>query len=93
MDRLAKQMRDEDFAMVAVSVDESWDLVRNFFPGGTTMTVLLDTKKESPTRYGTEKFPETYLIDKQGRIRYHVVNKRDWASPEARRCIESLLDS
>jgi peroxiredoxin len=92
MDRLAASMRGKDFVMVAVSVDDTWQQVREFFPSGTTMSVLLDLSKEVPKRYGTEKFPETFLIDRSGRIRYQVVNKRDWSSPQARECIESLLD-
>ena len=42
--------------------------------------------------YGTEKLPETYLIDKQGNVRQYIINKRQWDSPQAVACIESFLD-
>jgi thiol-disulfide isomerase/thioredoxin len=91
MEQLAQRFRDKEFAMVAVSVDDKDDDVRRFFPKGTAMTVLRDPQKEISRRYGTEKYPETYLIDGNGRILYHFINKRDWNHPAAARCIEANL--
>ena len=42
--------------------------------------------------YGTDKLPESYLIDRDGTIRYYVVNTRNWASPDAQRCIRKLVE-
>ena len=42
--------------------------------------------------WGTDKLPESFVIDKRGNVRLFIVNKRDWASPQAASCIESLLD-
>jgi hypothetical protein len=54
------------------------------------MGVLLDISKEVPKKYGTEKYPETYLIDASGKVRHYFINKRDWSKPEALACLESL---
>jgi hypothetical protein len=62
------------------------------------MTLLLDPSApegevgELPRGYGTEKFPETFLIDKTGRVRYYFVNKRDWETSLATQCIRSLIE-
>lgn len=93
MEKLAQQFQDKDFAMLAVSVDEKDEDVRRFFPRGTAMTVLRDPQRQISKQYGTEKFPETYLIDGNGRILYHFINKRDWSHPDAARCIEANLGS
>jgi len=90
LETLASSLEASDVRVLAVSVDESWDLVRRFFAQGTKMGVLVDTSKEIPRKYGTEKFPETYLIDAEGRVRYYFINKRDWSRPEAVDCLESL---
>ncbi|MCS6913248.1 MAG: TlpA disulfide reductase family protein [Myxococcales bacterium] len=95
LERLAERMQGRPFTLLAVSVDESWDKVRAFFPQGTPMTVLLDSSKgrDIPSRYGTEKFPESFLIDPDGIIRYYIVSeRRNWHSGEVRACIEALLD-
>ncbi len=42
--------------------------------------------------YGTDKLPESYLIDRDGTIRYYVVNTRNWASQDAQRCIRKMVE-
>jgi thiol-disulfide isomerase/thioredoxin len=90
LETLASSVVDSDVRVLAVSVDDSWEPVRRFFAQGTKMGVLLDTSKEVPRKYGTEKYPETFLIDADGRVRYYFINKRDWSRPEAVDCLESL---
>lgn len=95
MERLAREMRarNKPFSLLAVSVDESWDPVRKFFAEGTQMTVLLDKDKKIPAGYGTEKFPESFLIDAEGNIRYYIISERRiWESKEVRECIEALME-
>lgn len=101
MDQLARSMAGTDFVILAISADDSWAKIREFFgAGGTAMTVLWDPSAgqtgEQKTAslghsYGTDKLPESYLIDKNGNIRLYVVNTRDWSSPDAQRCIRALL--
>ena len=93
LEQLVQAEKDRPFTLLAVSVDESWEAVRRFFAGGTQLTVLLDPTKGTPPRYGTEKFPETFIIDRDGNIRYYVVSSRDWAAPEVRACLELLMRS
>jgi peroxiredoxin len=86
----------QDFVLLTISVDDSPEVVRQFFsrqPDKTfsNLTVLSDPERKIPTAWGTVKFPETYLIDAQGQIRYRFVNQRNWSSPQALSCIESLL--
>jgi cytochrome c biogenesis protein CcmG/thiol:disulfide interchange protein DsbE len=90
LEDLARRLDGTDMRMLAVSVDDDWDKIRQFFAKGSKMGVLLDTSHDIPKKFGTEKFPETFLIDAAGRIRYYFINKRDWSRPEAVACLESL---
>ncbi len=90
LEDLANRLRGTDMRMLAVSVDDSWDPIRRFFAKGTDIGVLLDTSHDVPKKFGTEKFPETFMIDAAGRVRYYFINKRDWSRPEAVACLESL---
>src|SRR5262245_29759698 len=90
LEDLARRLKDTDMRMLAVSVDDDWGKVRRFFAKGSDIGVLLDTSHDVPKKFGTEKYPETFLIDAAGRIRYYFINTRDWSRPEAIACLESL---
>jgi peroxiredoxin len=89
LETLARRLGDRA-TVLAVSVDDSWDAIRGFFPGGTPLTVLLDPSREVPARFGTSQFPESFLIDPSGHVRHAFINQRDWSVPEAAACIEDL---
>jgi peroxiredoxin len=98
MEALQKHIGREDFVVMALASDPTWDPVRGFFPSGTAMTVLLDPPADDSDvmggiakSYGTEKWPDTYLIDREGKVRYYYVNKRRWDSENAVACIDALL--
>ena len=90
LEDLARRLKGTDMRLLAVSVDDSWDPIRRFFAKGSDIGVLLDTSQDVPKKFGTEKYPETFLLDAAGRIRYYFINKRDWSRPEAVACLESL---
>jgi peroxiredoxin len=90
LEDLARKLEGTDLRLLAVSVDDDWGAIRRFFPKGSSIGVLLDTSHDVPKKFGTEKFPESFLIDAAGRVRYYFINKRDWSRPEAVACLESL---
>ena len=65
--------------LVAVSVDEDWAEVNRFF-GATApgFLVLWDRDKKTAFSYGSRKFPETFLIDPEGKVAAKFVGPRDW---------------
>jgi thiol-disulfide isomerase/thioredoxin len=96
------------FKMLAVSVDEGWDPVKAFFAAapyaGKTLglTVALDKPDQGTTiAYycaarggcpGEYKFPESYIVDRRGKLVAYVVGPRDWADPRPRTFLEQLLE-
>jgi peroxiredoxin len=92
MEKLVNSMRGKPFRLLAVSVDDDWNAIRKFFAKGTPIDVLLDTNRDTPKRYGTEKFPESFVVDKEGKIRYYVISDRDWSQPVVEECLDSLMD-
>lgn len=92
MERMVQHMSGKPFRVLAVSVDDDWPTVRKFFDHGTDLDVLLDVDKEVPKAYGTSKFPESFIVDKDGNIRYYVVSDRDWTRPDIQACLDSLAD-
>ena len=90
LEDLARRIDGTDLRMLAVSVDDDWGAIRRFFAKGSKIGVLLDTSHEVPKTFGTDKYPETFLVDARGNVRYYFINKRDWSRPEAVACLESL---
>lgn len=43
--------------------------------------------------YGTVMYPETYIIDRQGRIARKIVGAQDWMSPAMTKYLDSVLAS
>jgi thiol-disulfide isomerase/thioredoxin len=95
------------FKMVAISVDDSWDPVKEYFAappfGGPPrdVTVALDTSQASARAYYCTargfcpdiKFPETYIVDRKGQLVGYVVGPRDWSSPAALEYLDKLIGS
>jgi peroxiredoxin len=89
LETLARRSIDRVVVLLTVNVDEDADAARKFFPKGTTLTVLLDSQKQIAKRYGTEKFPESFLIDSRGRIQ-QLFHQAEWAGPAADACLPEL---
>ncbi len=82
---------EQDVELVTITVDETWNDVRRLFPGGTKMKVLFDADRSVVRRkFGTDLFPETWLIDPEGVIRARFDGPRDWSSGPAVDYIRSL---
>jgi cytochrome c biogenesis protein CcmG/thiol:disulfide interchange protein DsbE len=82
MERLYHQLSGADFAMLAVSEDEDgMSAVQPFVHDlGLTFPVLLDVEGTVPPRYGVTGYPETFIIDRQGRVIHHMIGPEDWDS-------------
>jgi len=82
----------ERVAVLAITVDEDWEEVKRFFGAAPpTFKLLWDPARVSSSAYGTQKVPETYLVDPGGRVVTKFVGARDWNSAEARRYFKQLL--
>ncbi len=95
------------FKLLAVSVDQGWEPVKAFFGGppyqGSTagLTVALDGPEQPVTAAyycaarggcpGEYKLPETYLVDRDGKLVAYLVGPRDWSDPRAKAFFERLL--
>lgn len=73
-----------DVEVVAVSTDRNWDEVETIIARNTRITSLLDADREVVNgRFGTRLFPETWIIDADGVIRFRYDGALDWSDPVA----------
>jgi peroxiredoxin len=89
---------DKDFAVVTLASDKEWSKVREALPNGSPFQVFLDPPAgednlgQIATAWGIAAVPESFVIDRQGKIRHYFVNKRDWDSDVAETCLQSIID-
>ena len=92
MQQLQRRMANKPFALVALSVDDSWEAVNRFMKDNEfNLPVYADFDKRVSTLYGTSMWPETYIVDKKGKIAYKVVGARDWTSSEVLKFLDVLV--
>jgi thiol-disulfide isomerase/thioredoxin len=90
MERLYRSLAPAGFELVAVSVDEAAVDVAAFRDRvGTTFPIALDPSQEVSRLYQTQGFPESLLLDQEGRILERYVGPREWSIYEPR--IRSLI--
>jgi len=95
LERLARALgKEKDFAMVAVSVDDDWRPVREFFGGKEPpFTVVRDEGAKVSQAYGTTQYPESYVIDREGRVIAKFVGPREWSDPAVVSYLKRLIRS
>jgi peroxiredoxin len=92
MEQLQRRMAQRPFAILGLSVDDSWEPVNRFMKeNGVTLPVYVDFDKKISTLYGSFKYPETYIVDKKGKVAYKVVGGTDWMSSEMLKFLEVLV--
>jgi cytochrome c biogenesis protein CcmG, thiol:disulfide interchange protein DsbE len=90
LSQLAKDYANRGVVVMAISVDTSEKAYREFLekyrPGFLTAR---DARIHRD--YGTFVYPESYIIDSEGKVVQKIAEGADWSSPNIRRYIDSLL--
>ena len=95
MERLQQEVNAKDFKVIAVNQMEEMDDVFAFtgqleiYP---TFEILFDETSQVSRDYAVRGLPTSYLIDKQGNIRYRAVGGREFNHPEVIKIISKLIE-
>ncbi|MBX3028035.1 TlpA family protein disulfide reductase [bacterium] len=92
MQALYDRLKGPDFAMIAVAEDTNAADVAAFVAElGLTFPVLLDRDNRLPGRFGVTGYPETFVIDRDGRVIKHVIGPEEWMDPRVIAYFEDLI--
>ncbi len=92
VDALYQELRERGFEVVAVNVDERRDDANAFLSDKPhSMTVVFDPKGTAPTAFGVSAMPTSYLIDRDGRVRFVHVGYSAKTIDAYKREIDELL--
>ena len=94
MQRLYDKYRERGLVVVAVNQWEDPDLVFEFtgrLSVDPTFPILFDREGRFAEDYGVKGLPTTFLIDKDGQIRFRAIGGREFDHPDVEAIIEALL--
>ena len=84
MEKLNEAMADEDFVMLAINVEENGRSVVPDFLKKTPhkFSILYDDQGIAQNLYGVYKFPESFVVRKDGIIDDKIIGAIDWSHPD-----------
>ena len=92
LQRLHEKMADRGVLVLGINLDDNERLFREFmrdyylsFPN------YFDQPKHIAALYGTFKYPETYIIDRDGILARKIIGPLEWDDPVVITYLESLL--
>jgi peroxiredoxin len=79
-------------ALLTIAVEEKWEDVAHYFPRGTDLRILFDGENAIARGvFGTERYPETFVLDRRRRVRARFDGKRPWHSDAMLEYLGSFL--
>jgi DsbE subfamily thiol:disulfide oxidoreductase len=94
LEALSKKMAGRDFMLLAISQDETPSNVKPWIQNhGFTFPVLLDARGQVGADLGITGYPETFIVDRNGRIVHHHVGYRNWMEPGIVAALERLMET
>jgi cytochrome c biogenesis protein CcmG/thiol:disulfide interchange protein DsbE len=89
---LQQRIASRNGVVLGVSIDEDQAAYQKFIrERGVNFPTYLDPSKKIATDYGTSMWPETYVIDRKGKIARKIIGPQDWNSPEMSAYFDALL--
>jgi peroxiredoxin len=92
LERLHRQLGPRGLVVLGVSVDADAAAYEKFLRElGITFMNHHDPDRKISALYGTFMYPETYIIDAQGRLVRKIIGAMEWDEPQIVGQLETLL--
>ncbi len=94
LQKLYEKFAGDDFEVLAVSIDAAGKkaVAPYMRKHGYTFPALLDTAGSIQLLYGTTGVPESFIIDKKGRVAFVEIGPGDWTEPKRQDLIRGLTE-
>jgi cytochrome c biogenesis protein CcmG/thiol:disulfide interchange protein DsbE len=81
--QLQERFRNKGVTVVGVSIDVDGDAYHNFLKTyKIDFVTVRDPDQKASALYGSFKWPETYIIDRNGIVRRKFIGAVEWSQPE-----------
>ncbi len=94
MERLQKRFSTKTFMILGVNMAEDKKTVEHFLNSKVQVSfpILFDENGDALKRWGVFAFPTSYVIDKNGKIRYALFGGIDWENQDILNKISKLVN-
>jgi cytochrome c biogenesis protein CcmG, thiol:disulfide interchange protein DsbE len=93
LNALQAQIAPRGGTVLGVSIDDDQGAYENFLKTyHVAFPTFRDPSRKIETEYGTSMIPETYVIDRNGKIDRKLVGAQDWTSPSMMAYLNSVLN-
>lgn len=89
---LLKMANERGLALIAVSIDDTWEQIRTFFGGDVPSAIARPLSEGVHRRFGASTMPDTYLVDAMGQLTVRFAGARDWSTAESRAALEQAVN-
>ena len=94
MEKLHQQFKDQGLVILAVNVEKDRAALKNFLQQhGYSFPVLHDSKSAVQNLYKVFRFPESFIIDRNGQVVQKVIGAIDWTSGPVTKLIKFMLEA
>ena len=92
LDAFQRLTADSGVVVVGISIDRNPKLYANFLKRfKVSFQTARDPEADISASYGTFKVPETYIIDKSGKVVQKIIGPKNWNDPEIVNYVKSIL--
>jgi len=92
LDAFQRTLAADGVVVLGVSVDTNENQYKQFLKRfRVRFPTARDPEFNIPTSYGTFQFPETYIIDRNGKVIEKVISARNWMEPDYLQHVKSML--
>jgi cytochrome c biogenesis protein CcmG/thiol:disulfide interchange protein DsbE len=94
LNQLQKTFADSGVVVLGVSVDQNSQAYRAFLQRvNPAFLTARDPEARLSSQYGTFQYPETYIIDRDGKVVEKVIGATNWTDPDMIARVKALLAS
>ncbi len=92
LDQLQRKFRDKGLVVLGVSVDKEESAYKEFVNRfNIAYLTARDPDQNINHNYGTVQFPETYVINAQGKVVGKIISETNWMGDKMINYVQSLL--
>ncbi|MEP6717388.1 MAG: TlpA disulfide reductase family protein [Terriglobia bacterium] len=92
LNEMARQLGPKGLVILGVSVDKDENAYKQFLAKNPLAYLTArDPAEKINLSYGTIQYPESYLIDRNGRVIEKYISSQAWAAPQMINHVQSLL--